>query len=242
MANFSWDTFYKAIKYKSHDKFTELLQEAIQTGIDFSCLENDALIRVQDLGWDIQLLLKIPGICVNVVDELRMTPLTTAIQHGNYTDVRLLLEAKADPNYRRADVDFTPLALAVRVTNHSIARLLLRHNADIFAKIDNENILASCALRTPSWRSAAEYVAKLSKWDTGTCVVEQGELILCVLASRRVTAGQFCRDYFNEIDRVLHNTISLITDMKEKTITKLHKFLERAVRVKDLAHSILRYF
>jgi hypothetical protein len=151
----------------------------------------------------------------------------------------MLLEFKADPNLTKAQ-DYSPLLRALANRRFSTCRVLLRHGADVFTTHENQNIITWSALdqldRYTS-KTNFEILKNVSQWDTGICVLEQGDRILDNLGSPY---------YQNSVVTFSHphriwNLQKLVIQMKNKTAERVCKYLERAIRVKALACSILKY-
>jgi hypothetical protein len=232
-----------SIELDSRECFETTLQEAIQAGIDLNCPNDNVLILIQRRDWDIRPLLQVPRLNVNVMDAEGDTPLKRAIAEHRNTNVRLLLEAKVDPNQRYSERYDTPLRDALIHCNDKATRILLKHNADIFARVGNHNILTTAALCIPNWNMTMVTVVMVSEWDIGVCVLEEGDRILKILIEREKRIVQEEENFYpRQMQHVLTNTATYITTMKSITTLRLSKFLERAVGIKDLARSILCYF
>ena len=63
---------------------------------------------------------------IQVVTKEGNTPLMEASNHGNVKVVRVLLQAKAEPNQQRASDGMTALMLALRHNWEKTARVLLQ--------------------------------------------------------------------------------------------------------------------
>lgn len=88
----------------------KLLQELLKQGVNPNFTDND----IGDDGSNI-------------------TPLHLAVMNDQKELVRILLDAKADPNAQN-DVGWTPLHRAVMADDIDMARLLIEHGADVNAK------------------------------------------------------------------------------------------------------------
>ncbi|NXN79638.1 ANR26 protein, partial [Bombycilla garrulus] len=102
---------------------------------------------------------------LNVVDNLKRTPLMHAVHYEQEKCVAVLLEHGADPNLADADGN-TALHLAVLSGNTTVAGLLLEHNANSDAQnqegytplniaVSNKEML-ECLLKKRADRHAAE--------------------------------------------------------------------------------------
>ena len=116
-----------ALRYKDSSKLKKLIRQ----GYDISNID---LTTILDFKKDIVLLLIGKNKYINIKNEQNHTPLTLAIQKGEYEIVKKLLECGADVNYK-AEIsglmgEMTPLSLALLHKDLKITTLLIKYGAE----------------------------------------------------------------------------------------------------------------
>jgi len=117
----------KALLFKDSSKLKKLIRQ----GYD---ILNIDLTTVLNLKTDIVLLLIEKSKVINIKNEQNHTPLTLAIQKGEYKIVKKLLEYGADVNYK-AEIsvfigEMTPLSFALLRKDLNIITLLIKNGAE----------------------------------------------------------------------------------------------------------------
>jgi hypothetical protein len=164
------------------------------------------------------------------------TPLMFAISQENISGTQLLLESKADPNISRDKKLRTPLTLALCVDTSSFCALLLKHGVDVFVPFRyQQNIVAWSALDECTWQLNYDILSRVSQWDVGVCVLEQGDMILNTLQNHHT----FRNDTSDKSS--ITKILNLVNKMSTKTSARVTNMLKRALRVEALACSVLRY-
>lgn len=120
------------------------------------------------------------GVNINGVGSEGRTPLSFSINKGKARFVRLLLDAKADVNYRLIQ-NGTPLILAVRGGNLEIVRLLLERGADInrSSQGDGNPLIMACMY------GHAQIAAFLVEQGADVNAVVEGDETPLINAARR---------------------------------------------------------
>jgi hypothetical protein len=216
-----------AISTRDETRFGQELPLAVAVDADLN--EHAILTLLQYTDFDIRPVLRIRGVDVN-----HCHPLNFAIRKKRPRNVKLLLQAKADPNAFKDDYNF--LVRAVTDYSSEIVKLLLAYKADVFVQTETGQNILDVLQEEREYLNAFEHEVLQPPIQTLSCFihVDLGTIPLETKEQTYIPYAQQCQ--------TLRAMVPIVATMKEKSIKRIEKYLKRAIPVEALALSILMYF